>query len=188
MTDTSPPHRIRTQRCVLRVADPAEAVLLRAAIDSSLEHLRAWLPWAVQEPRSLAETKEHLVRGRERFEQCDDFQYSIFDGDEREILGGVGLHRRGEPGCLEIGYWIRRDRVGQGLATECVRALTIAALGMLGIDRVQIDCDPENQASRRIPEKLGYDLLQHRLRNKKKPTGELRDTLVYQISDPQRLT
>lgn len=79
-----------TSRLVLRVAGPEEAHLLRTAIDSSLDHLRAWMPWALTEPRSLAETQAHLARGRARFSTGDDFQYSVFDGEETEILGGMG--------------------------------------------------------------------------------------------------
>lgn len=145
------------------------------------------MPWALTEPRSLAETQAHLARGRARFSTGDDFQYSVFDGEETEILGGMGLHRRSEPGCLEIGYWIRADSVGHGFATECARALTIAALEMPDVERVQIDCDPSNASSIRVAEKLGYELLERRSGNKRSPSGGLRDTLVYQLTDVARL-
>ena len=140
------------------------------------------MPWAMSEPRTVDETRAHLLRGAARFVAGQDFQYSVFDSDEKEILGGAGLHARSEPGCFEIGYWIRANQVNQGFATECARALTIAALETSGVERVEIDCDPANVASRRVPEKLGYQLLERREGNKRTPLGEPRDTLVFQIS------
>jgi RimJ/RimL family protein N-acetyltransferase len=169
------------QRLVLRVCEPDEAHLLRAAIDTSLDHFKAWLPWAMKEPSSLDQTRDLLDRGTTRFAEGEDFMYTIFDHDETEVLGGAGLHRRAEADCLEMGYWIRAGRVGRGYATEAARALSIAALETPGICRVQIDCDPRNQRSIRIPEKLGYQLLELRTANKVTPAGQPRDTLVFEL-------
>jgi RimJ/RimL family protein N-acetyltransferase len=166
---------------VLRLCEPDEAHLLRAAIDTSLGHLRAWMPWAMKEPRSLDQTRELLARGAKRFAEGEDFMYTIFDHDETEVLGGAGLHRRAEVDCLEMGYWIRADLIGRGFATEAARALSIAALETPGISRVQIDCDPRNERSIRIPEKLGYQLLELRTANKVTPTGRPRDTMVFEL-------
>jgi RimJ/RimL family protein N-acetyltransferase len=177
----TPPRRIETHRLVLRVCEPDEAHLLRAAIDISLDRLRAWLPWAMKEPSSIDQTRELLARGARRFAEGEDFMYTIFDQDETEVLGGAGLHRRAETDCLEIGYWIRADQIGKGYATEAARALTAAALAVPGIHRVQIDCDPRNHQSIRIPEKLGYQLLELRTANKLTPTGAPRDTMVFEL-------
>ena len=47
------PDRIDTERLVLRRWRPADAPLLKAAVDASLTHLRPWTPWAVAEPTPL---------------------------------------------------------------------------------------------------------------------------------------
>ena len=44
------------------------------------------------------------------------------------VFGGVGLHRRAEQRCFEIGYWIRSDQTGKGYGTEAVRSLVETAL------------------------------------------------------------
>ena len=64
---------------------------------------------------------------------------------------------------------------------------TIAALGLPDIGRVQIDCDPANTISRRIPEKLGFRLVETRLANKLTPRGEPRDSVVYEITGVDQL-
>ena len=49
------------QRLVLRCWNPADAPLLKAAIDGSLEHLRPWMPWARHEPEALEAKVERLA-------------------------------------------------------------------------------------------------------------------------------
>ena len=55
---------------------------------------------------------------------------------------------------------------GQGLATEATAALTRIAFEVHGMQRVEIRVDPENVASARVAEKLGFvreGVLQRRL-------------------------
>lgn len=153
---TDPPYRIATDRLTIRCWDPRDAPLLKDAIDSSLDHLRPWMPWTRAEPQSLEE-KVELLRGfRGRFDLGEDFTYAIFDGDESEVVGGTGLHTRVGDDALEIGYWIRTSRAREGLATEAAAALTRVAFAVCGVDRVEIHVDPANVASAGIPRKLGF--------------------------------
>jgi RimJ/RimL family protein N-acetyltransferase len=158
MPARGPAYRIVTPRLVIRCWDPRDAPLLKEAVDSSLDHLRPWMPWARHEPQTLAEKVELLREFRGQFDLGSDTIYAIFDAAEQRVLGGTGLHPRIGPGALEIGYWIRADAVGQGYATESTAALTRVAFEVADVDRVEIHCDPENKASAAIPRKLGYTL------------------------------
>lgn len=152
----APPYRIETERLVLRCWEPRDAPLLKEAVDSSLEHLRPWMPWAHADPQPL-EAKVELLRGfRGRFDLGQDFVYALLSRDEAEVAGGTGLHPRVGEGAVEIGYWLRASRVGQGLATESTAALTRVAIEVCGIDRVEIRVDPANETSLAIPRKLGF--------------------------------
>ena len=151
-----PPYRIVTDRLVVRCWSPEDAPLLKDAIDSSLDSLRPWMPWAGDEPTSVEEKAELLRRFRGRFDLGRDFIYGIFDEHESEVVGGTGLHTRtGEP-ALEIGYWIRDSRVGNGYATEAAAALTRVAVEVCDVGRIEIRVDPRNTLSLSIPRKLGY--------------------------------
>lgn len=151
-----PPYRIETERLTIRCWQPRDAPLLGDAIDSSLDHLRPWMPWAHEEPRSLDERLELLRGFRGRFDLGADFVYGIFASDESEVIGGSGLHRRVGSGALEIGYWIRASQVGRGLARETTAALAKAAFQVCGVDRVEIHVDPANEPSLRVPLALGF--------------------------------
>jgi RimJ/RimL family protein N-acetyltransferase len=175
------PARIETERLVLRCWSEKDASQLREAIEISLDHLRKWMPWAMAEPRSIEETRE-LLRGFEsKFKSGEDFVYGVFKRDESEVIGGSGLHPRIGAGGLEIGYWIRVDRTREGYATETARALTEAGLGVPGMERIQIHCDPQNVGSRRVPEKLAFRLVETRVGDKQTSEGGLRDTLVFEL-------
>ena len=131
--------------------------MLKEAVDSSLEHLRPWMPWARDDPQPLEE-KVELLRGfRGRFDLGQDFVYGIFSADESEAFGGTGFHTRRGEGIFEIGYWIRASRVGEGLCTEATAALTRVGFEVCEIERIEIRVDPANKASLAIPRKLGYE-------------------------------
>ena len=139
-------------RCWVR----ADAPLLDAAVRANLDHLRPWLPWARAEPEPIERRAARLQRFRRRFEAGKDYTYGIFDRDEREVLGGAGIHLRIGAGAAEIGYWIHVDRVGEGLATEAAGALTRVGFCALGLRRIEIHCEQANPGSQAVAARLGY--------------------------------
>src|SRR6185503_83625 len=139
-----PPYRIETERLVVRCWEPRDAPLLKDAVDSSIEHLMPWMPWAVYEPQSLQEKVDLLRQFRGNFDLGKDFVYGIFDGDESEALGGTGLHTRVGDQAYEIGYWMRASRTGSGFGTEATAALTRVAFELTEVERIEIRCDPAN--------------------------------------------
>lgn len=176
---TKAAYRIVTERLVIRCWEPADAVLVKEAIDSSLEHLRPWMPWANAEPTTLEQRVQLLRLFRGKFDLDQDAVYGTFDRDERRVVGGTGLHPRVGDRASEIGYWIRADSIGQGFATESTAALTRVGFEIAGFDRIEIRCDPENVRSAAIPSRLGYvheATLRARLRD---ADNRLRDAMVF---------
>jgi len=147
---------IYTPRLVLRCWKASDAPLLKDALDSSLEHLRPWMPWAIQEPSTLPTLEARLAGFADDFRKGRDFIYGIFNRDETEVLGGTGLHLRNGPQDIEIGYWLRASATGQGLVSESTSALTTVAFATWPLETVTIVCDPENRRSAAVPARLGY--------------------------------
>jgi RimJ/RimL family protein N-acetyltransferase len=150
------PYRIETERLVIRCYEPRDAPLLKEAVDSSLEHLRAWMPWAHRAPQTLEETVALVKSFRSRFDAGEDFTSGIFAADETVLLGGTGLMPRVGPGGLEIGYWIRASATRHGIATESSAALTRVGLEVCCAERIEIRVDPSNEAILGVPRKLGF--------------------------------
>jgi RimJ/RimL family protein N-acetyltransferase len=174
------PYRIETERLVIRCYEPRDAPLLKDAIDSSLEHLREWMPWAGDEPETLEQKTDRLKGFRSEFDTGENFAYGIFAGDEAEQLGGTGLHPRIGPGGLEIGYFVRASATRQGIATESSAALARAGFEVCGADRIEIRIEPRNGASLGVPRKLGFVEEATLRRRLPAPEGEaLRDVTIF---------
>jgi len=151
-----PAYRIETQRLVLRCWEPKDAALIQVAAGASKEHLLPFMPWAVDEPQTVEQKVELMRRFRGLFDRGEDFVYGIFNQDESRALGGSGLHTRLSGNALEIGYWLHKDFINQGYATETSAALTKVAFEIYHVDRMEIHCSVENLASAAVPRKLGY--------------------------------
>ena len=176
------PYRIVTERLVLRCWRPADAPLLKDAVDSSLEHLRPFMPWAHVHPEPLEATVALLRQFRASFDGGADFVYGIFDPGEERVLGGSGLHTRVGAGALEIGYWIRADATRQGFATEAAAALTRVAFELGGVDRVEVHVEPANEPSLGVPRRLGFvEEATLRRRLPPQPGGPPRDVVVFTL-------
>ena len=153
---SKPAYRIETKRLVLRCWQPEDALLMQEAAAESKEHLLPFMPWAANEPEPVESKIDRIRYFRASFDRGEDYVYGIFNPDETRVLGGSGLHTRiGEEG-LEIGYWIHKDFIGQGLATELSAALTKVAFELYLVQRMEIHCAVENLASAAVPRKLGY--------------------------------
>ena len=176
-----PAYRIQTARTIIRCWDPHDAVLLKTAVDASLDHLRTFMPWAWDEPSDVQKRVEWIRARRASFDLSQDFTYGIFSSNESQVLGGTGLHTRLGPGAREIGYWIHKDHINQGLATEVAAALTRVAFDIDGVNRVEIHCDPLNVRSAAIPRKLGYTLDATLRQRVPERDGSWRDAMIWSI-------
>jgi len=153
---SNPAYRVETKRLVIRSYQPSDVQMLADSVRENIEHLKPWMPWAHAEPEPIEEKEKRIKRFRGMFDLGQDYVYGIFNPEETRLVGGTGLHTRLGGNELEIGYWIHRDHVNQGLVTESTAALIKVAFEIVHIHRLEIHCDPGNFASAAIPRKLGF--------------------------------
>lgn len=85
------------------------------------------------------------------------FQWAIAERSSDALMGTVTLWKWDRHNHhAEIGYIIRPEYQGRGLAAEAVGALLRFGFGTLGLHRVEADTDPRNAASIRLLERLGF--------------------------------
>jgi RimJ/RimL family protein N-acetyltransferase len=84
--------------------------------------------------------------------------------------------RLGE-GAREIGYWIHKDHIERGLATELTTALAKVAFKVDRVERVEIHCDPENHASAAVARKSGF--VHERTVQRETEDGELDCSMIW---------
>lgn len=175
-----PAYRIETSRLVLRCWNPLDAFLLKEAIDTSIDHLSPWMPWANDEPEPAEAKIQRLRKWRALFDLGQDFVFGIFNQAEDRVMGGTGLHTRVMGNAREIGYWIRADEINRGYATEAAAALVKVAFEIDLVDRVEVHCEPANVRSYSVPKKLGFTH-DATLRKRTPIGGKLIDRMVWSI-------
>lgn len=95
-------------------------------------------------------------------------------------VGGV---TRGSLHSGHLGYWVDRRFAGRGVMPTAVALVTDHCFRVVGLHRVEVNIRPENAASRRVVEKLGFREEGLR-RSFLHINGEWRDHLSYaMVSD-----
>ena len=169
---------------MIRCWRPEDAALLKDAIDNSLRELQMWVPWAMHEPSSVESIATRLGAMHERFVAGHDWAYGLFEADESKVIGGAGLHPRGSTEHLEIGYWIRTDASGRGLATEAAAALCWAGFAHTSVERLEIHCDIENARSAGVARRLGFERAREFRQEAVTAMGSHRQTVVWTLERP----
>jgi RimJ/RimL family protein N-acetyltransferase len=144
---------LTTDRLVLRAVTDSDAPAL-FEIFSNPEVMRFWS----RPPMESTEEAFSLVRDIEAgWNARTLLQWGVTLKSEDLVIGTCTLyrwdrtHRR-----AELGYVLRRDRWGSGLATEAVRAVLDFGFAEMKLHRIGADTDPRNAASARVLQRLGF--------------------------------
>lgn len=131
----------------------AEA-LCRAG-QASAHHVKPWLGTSLC-PVTPAATKHCIEALDASRHQNYGITYLMVQNDTCLGMGIINyihpLHLTGN-----LGYWIRPDACGQGLAVALCRALLKLAFTQMGLNRLECFIEPANKASLRVAEKLGAE-------------------------------
>ncbi len=120
---------------------------------------------------TIAMLREWMGRG-------DDINWVIAETADGPALGRVSIYPRDKNNVWEAACMIAPAARGRNLA---VRALALAleeGFETLGARRIMADIDPDNHASIRVFERLGF-LLEGRLRGEWDVHIGIRDSLIY---------
>ena len=104
---------------------------------------QAWRRWA-------AEIGHWAIRGH-------GF-WAVEDKESKGFVGAVGLWRPDGWPELELGYWLMPAAQGKGYATEAARRARDYARDVLGAGPLVSFVHPDNEASKRVAERVGAQL------------------------------
>lgn len=124
----------------------------------------SWLaPWEATPPEGSPSVQTSLAtyvamwwRLRREAAQGRALPFAVtYDG---ELVGQltVGGVTRGSLYSAHLGYWIDRHVAGRGIMPTAVALATDHCFWSVGLHRVEVNIRPENAASRRVVEKLGF--------------------------------
>jgi len=145
---------LQTGRLTLRqfVREDADAL---ARVLSDPETMRYY-----PAPCDRGGVEEWITRNRRRYENDGVGLWAALLKSSGELIGDCGITRQEVEGeqLYEIGYHLRRDYWGQGLATEAACACRVWGFETLKADRLISLIRPENLPSRRVAERNGMRL------------------------------
>lgn len=165
----TPPLTLVTPRLTIRPLRPDDAEALHAIYSDA--ELMTW--WSHGPLVELAESRAKVATITA---DTNWRAWAITLIADDVAIGTLGEH---EPraGVSEIGYSLARAHWGQGLAREAVARL-VDHLFRQGQRRVFADVDPDNVASNRLLEALGFTL-EGRLRGEWDTHIGVRDSLIW---------
>lgn len=98
----------------------------------------------------------------------------------KEIIGVVIMKNidRSVPKC-ELAYFVDATHEGRGIGTDAVKQALEYAFAALEIKKVSIKCDPENEASKNVAVKNGFEKEGYLKKEFRTGEGELIDLESY---------
>jgi len=145
---------LETPRLLLR-AQTLEDTDALARILSDPETMRYY-----RAPYDRAGVEQWIERSRQRYKNDGVGLWAMILKSTNELIGDCGITRQEVNGeyFYEIGYHLRRDYWGQGLATEAAIACREWGFRHLKTDRLISIIRPENLPSRRVAERNGMTI------------------------------
>jgi RimJ/RimL family protein N-acetyltransferase len=146
-----------TPRLELRPFRRRDLDPLVEAVADSWQDLAKWLPWA-HAHYGRSEAMRFIKDSAAAWSEGRAFDLSIRALDEPDHhLGNISVwpvSRRERSG--EVGYWVRTDATGTGIATEASARVLAVGFEELGLHRITLRIAVGNRASERVAEKLGF--------------------------------
>jgi RimJ/RimL family protein N-acetyltransferase len=113
--------------------------------------------------KDRAETEARLARYQHDYERDGFGVFAMVDRGPGRLVGIAGLHRHGHGEEVELIYRLRRDKWGQGLASEAVSTLIDRGFSELGFRRIFAFIEPANLASQRAALRVGMAFVEDTL-------------------------
>jgi ribosomal-protein-serine acetyltransferase len=153
---------------------------LTVAVRLSLPELTKWLPWA--HPGYSRDDAVRFVReSAQAWREGRAYDFAITRTGQSTHLGNVSIwHVSRSFHVGEIGYWVRTDRSGQGIATEVTARMLQVGFDRLGMHRIVLRIAVGNRASERVAEKLDF-VREGVLREELKVRGHWLDHTVWSM-------
>lgn len=151
------PARLREGRIELRPLRLRDATAWREVRTRNARWLRPWeatLPLAEHDAPTTYGAMVRRLRAEAREGRSLPFALTVDGAFSGQVtIGGIA---RGSLLSAYIGYWIDQRVAGRGIMPTAVAMATDHCFREVGLHRVEINIRPENTASLRVVEKLGF--------------------------------
>ncbi|HEX3327270.1 MAG TPA: GNAT family protein [Actinomycetota bacterium] len=107
--------------------------------------------------------------------------FAVRKRNSGDLVGGCEI-RTGEGRAAEVSYWTFPQYRRRGYASHALVLLSDFAFRQLGVDRIEAQVEPDNEASRRVVESVGF--IEERTITEADHTvsGDPRDMILYSLT------
>lgn len=148
-----------TERLCLKVPDLSDTAAYLAYEIKNREHHKNSAPFRPESFYTEEGTKTRIQSFHKAFDQDSMVYFLIFFKDqEQPVIGHAVLSQisRGSFQAAYLGFAIDQDLQGQGLMTEACQSIVAYGFKDLKLHRLMAGHRPDNLASSRVLEKLGF--------------------------------
>jgi ribosomal-protein-alanine N-acetyltransferase len=152
----------------------------------SRDFLQPWEPAWPEDDLERGAYRRRLTAYSREIETGGAFPFFLFRQGDDSLIGGVTLSnvRRGVAQMATVGYWVGQPYASKGYMSAAMKPLLGFAFGNLGLHRVEAACLPQNEASRRLLLKSGFEQ-EGLARAYLKINGSWRDHLLFGMASPR---
>ena len=172
--------RLEGEGVVLRPPRAGDYVAWSDLRRRSRAFLQPWEPAWPADDLSRSAFRRRLMAYQRDIDLGSGYAFLVFRAADQELVGGITLSniRRGVSQMGTVGYWVGEPHARNGHTLAAVRAVCGFSLGRMGLHRLEAACLPENEPSRRLLLKAGFEL-EGRASAYLKINGDWRDHLLF---------
>ncbi|HEV7868084.1 MAG TPA: GNAT family protein [Chthoniobacteraceae bacterium] len=165
----------------LRPVESADAAAVFAAVQHSRDEFAPWLSWC-DAAYGLEQSIGWTSRQTRAWATGEEFAFVIEAAGESGVIGACGLNALNWQDRLgNLGYWIRTDQAGRGIAAQAARRVARFGLDELRLERIEIVAAVGNLRSQRVAVKAGATR-EAVLRRRSVVGKEVRDAVLFSFS------
>ena len=163
----------------LTLVEPAFAKHYYQSVCEQRDYLSQWLVWP-----ALADSEDFFASFIDRSlkDYADGTSLTCAMVYHGKIIGNIGFVSISQPlKKVEIGYWLSHAYQGKGIVTKSVARLISYAFETLTMEKVEIAVAVENTASRKVCERLKFEL-EGIISNAENLNGRIVSHAIYGLS------
>jgi [ribosomal protein S5]-alanine N-acetyltransferase len=114
------------------------------------------------EPESWEEVRASISAGIHHQEKYGHQHWAVIENKSEKLIGACGFNRTEDQGAIELVFHFAKEFWGKGYATEAAKACVAYAAEILKPKKIIAGCHANNDASKKVLMKVGFDFVGNR--------------------------
>ena len=151
------PDEFTSERLLMRRYQPEESTMYYQMLRRNWEHLYEFLPSFLVQVRDEEDIKTWFVRQHAEWDALNLFIFGIWEKTTGIYAGESYLANPDwDVPRIEVGYFLVREFVGKGYATESANATIRFAFEQMNVLRIDLQCAADNTGSIQVAKRCGF--------------------------------